>query len=419
MLRSPNLVGGDYGAYLNMAAIASLLQRDRSPGAVDDAQRRMWELALHLEEGQTERTARALEEARQAAREAMDTATQRPTDENRAELERKLQELEQAIQRHLQALAEQARREQAEIPFDPNAEHLSERDFQRKAEEAREAAREGRMEDAQQRMAELERMLQQLRNARVARGDQRNNERRQRGQQQMGALQDMVGREGKLMDHAQSRDGQSTPESPFRRSRPSANPGDQQAQRQGDQKVQQALRRALGELMQQFGDLTGQVPQGLGEADQAMREAGQALAQGRDAAAGAAQQRAIEALQKGGREMAQQMAKQFGRGQQGEGDDGDEMGGLTGFGLQNSPGDQDGAGQQGTLPGQRRRQRDPLGRDLGQGASGGLESEGVHVPAEMERQRSQAIQEELRRRGGERTRPQEELDYIDRLLKQF
>jgi hypothetical protein len=37
----------------------------------------------------------------------------------------------------------------------------------------------------------------------------------------------------------------------------------------------------------------------------------------------------------------------------------------------------------------------------------------------MERQRTRAIQEELRRRGGERTRPQEELDYIDRLLKQF
>ena len=41
------------------------------------------------------------------------------------------------------------------------------------------------------------------------------------------------------------------------------------------------------------------------------------------------------------------------------------------------------------------------------------------VPEERERQRTQAIQEELRRRGGERMRPQQELDYIDRLLKQF
>jgi hypothetical protein len=37
----------------------------------------------------------------------------------------------------------------------------------------------------------------------------------------------------------------------------------------------------------------------------------------------------------------------------------------------------------------------------------------------MEEARTRAIQEELRRRGTERSRPQPELDYIDRLLKQF
>jgi hypothetical protein len=49
----------------------------------------------------------------------------------------------------------------------------------------------------------------------------------------------------------------------------------------------------------------------------------------------------------------------------------------------------------------------------------GVDSGDVHVPEEAERKRSQAIQEELRRRGGERERPQEELDYIGRLLRQF
>ena len=76
--------------------------------------------------------------------------------------------------------------------------------------------------------------------------------------------------------------------------------------------MQQALRRALGELMQQFGDLTGQVPPSLGEADTAMREAGRQLGEGNDAGAGKSEQKAIEALQKGGREMGQAMAKQFG-----------------------------------------------------------------------------------------------------------
>ena len=63
--------------------------------------------------------------------------------------------------------------------------------------------------------------------------------------------------------------------------------------------------------------------------------------------------------------------------------------------------------------------RDPLGRRYGQGSSGADESADVTVPEERERQRTQAIEEELRRRGADRARPQQELDYINRLLKQF
>ena len=63
--------------------------------------------------------------------------------------------------------------------------------------------------------------------------------------------------------------------------------------------------------------------------------------------------------------------------------------------------------------------RDPLGRRYGSGNNGADEGSDTIVPEERERQRTQAIEEELRRRGAERTRPQEELNYIDRLLKQF
>ena len=41
------------------------------------------------------------------------------------------------------------------------------------------------------------------------------------------------------------------------------------------------------------------------------------------------------------------------------------------------------------------------------------------VPEERERQRTRAIEEELRRRDADRERPQEELDYFGRLLKGF
>jgi hypothetical protein len=176
--------------------------------------------------------------------------------------------------------------------------------------------------------------------------------------------------------------------------------------------------------MQRFGDLTGQVPQSLSDADTDMRGAGQALAEGQDKAAGDAEQKAIEALQKGGREMGQTMAQQFGRGQggqdgspqdgEGEGDDG-----TLGLSLQDGQGDYNGRG---TLPGSPYHpdsRRDPFGRRYGQGSSGADESETTSVPEQREQQRTQAIEQELRRRGADRTRPQYELDYIERLLQQF
>ena len=73
-------------------------------------------------------------------------------------------------------------------------------------------------------------------------------------------VQDLIAREGGLLDHCPTR-GNPTP-----------SPSDPTAQREADARVQQALRRALGELMQQFTDLSGEASPGLGEADQAMRD---------------------------------------------------------------------------------------------------------------------------------------------------
>ena len=419
ILSEPDAFKEDYGAYLTLGAIFYRLELDKTAQAIDQVQRMLWELALHIEEGGTERTARALEQARQAARDALDKAMRAPTEANRAELEQKLKELEQAIEQHLQALLEEARRNGESTQFDPNAEHLSNRDLERMANDAREAAREGRMQDAQQRLAELEQMLDRLRNAHGQAGKQGEQQQaqKQRGRQQMGAVQDMIGRQGGLLDHAQRRAEGERPQA----NQPPTKPSDEASERQADQRVQQALRRALGELMQQFGDLTGQVPPSLGEADTAMRDAGRQLGAGQDKAAGESEEKAIEALQKGGREMGQAMAKAFGQGQDGADQEGDE--GAMGFSLQEGQGDWAGNGngyRRGSPPDRADPGgRDPLGRRLGQGSSGADESADVTVPEERERQRTQAIQEELRRRDAERTRPQQELDYIDRLLKQF
>ncbi|HEY3847972.1 MAG TPA: DUF4175 domain-containing protein [Acetobacteraceae bacterium] len=420
LIMQPKLLAGDTGAYLNLSALYYLLEEDKSPKAIDQAQERLWLLALHLEEGQTEQTARALEQARQAARDALNKAMKDPSEANRQALEQRLQELQRAIEQHMQALLDEARRNHEELPFDPNMQHLSNRDFERMAEAARQAAREGRMDDAQQRMAQLERMLDQLRNARAEHGEagQRHAQQRQRGRQQMGAVQDMIGRQGGLLDHAQGRsDAEMRPR--FGQP-PPTEPTDPNAEREADRRVQQALRRALGELMQQFSDLSGELPPSLGQADTAMRQAERQLGSGDDKGASEQEQKAIEALQKGGQEMGQAMARQFGPGQQGEDGAADEDGGGEGqMMMQEGRGDDSGYGTLPGSPGRADGRRDPLGRHYDQGSSGADEGNDVMVPEERERQRTRAIEEELRRRDADRERPQEELDYLGRLLKGF
>jgi uncharacterized protein (TIGR02302 family) len=442
----------DTGGFVNLRSLSAQLAHDPDAAAVPAVQARMWLLALHLEEGAPERTERALEAARQSLREMLE-AQQRGEKIDPAELDRRMREVQEALQKHLQALAEQARRDPASQQFDPDAQQLDARDMQRLAEQMREAAREGRMDEAREKMAELEKMLEELQNARPEHGQMTEHQRqraekRQRGEQQMNALQDMVRREGALMDSAQGRSEQErsarrpfppSPPPPAGQQEQSAQSGGPtpppDSQRATEQRVQQALRRALGELMQQYGDLTGEIPPNLGEADTAMRDAGQALAGSQDPAAAGAEQRAIEALQKGGRSMSMQLAQRFGRSGQ-EGDDGDDDG------DQDGQGNQAGSPQDGSQPGGReygrddgrggrpwdrghgadRRaddRRDPLGRPLREGTSGADESGDVRVPEQAEEARTRAIQDELRRRDADRGRPQPELDYIERLLKRF
>jgi uncharacterized protein (TIGR02302 family) len=434
----PEALANDHPAFLNLRAIGSLLQRERSAAAIDAAQARLWQLALHLEEGTTERTARTLAQARRELRDAMERQAQGEKSDPK-EMDRLMQNLQQAIQQHLQALTEQARRDHADPPYDRDGKPIDGKELDRMAQEMRDAEQQDKQQEAQERMAELDKKLDALQNARPERGGAQKAQRRQKGRQQMSALQDMVQREGHLLDHAQQRAAPSSPRSPTQppddpdKSADNGKPqGDNAAQqRKSEQLVQQALRRALGEMMQQFGDLTGEIPPSLGEADGAMRDSGQALSEGHDPAAAAAQQHAIEALQKGGREMAQQMAKMFGRqpGQQGQPGESEEEG------EDQADGDGNSFGPDGTRPGEGRSsrpransqgretgqdsRRDPLGRLMQDGTSGDDESDQVRVPDKMEQARTRAIQEELRRRGAERDRPQEELEYIDRLLRQF
>ena len=66
--------------------------------------------------------------------------------------------------------------------------------------------------------------------------------------------------------------------------------------------------------------------------------------------------------------------------------------------------------------GRRQRGMDPAGRPE---ADGQIDNGSVKIPTERETQRAREILNELRKRSGETARPQEELNYLERLLKRF
>jgi len=123
-----------------------------------------------------------------------------------------------------------------------------------------------------------------------------------------------------------------------------------------------------------------------------MREAEEALRRGDPRDAARAQRRALDKLQQGMGDLAEQLRQ---RGP-GNGQDRAEIEERD----------------------KRSEDRDPLGRsdgNYGDSVDNGQDK----VPLELDRQKSREILDELRRRAGEMGRPKEELDYIDRLMKTY
>jgi hypothetical protein len=160
---------------------------------------------------------------------------------------------------------------------------------------------------------------------------------------------------------------------------------------------QQALRDALRQQEQQsFPGADG--PEGeaarraIEEAGRAMDEAEEALRNGDNAGALDRQAEAIENLREGLRGMADALA-------------------------QNNPQGQQGAQPDDLASNDREVPRDPLGRVTGQ--NGRIGTDEQLLQGEDVYRRARDLLDELRRRVGEQTRPEEERDYLKRLLDLF
>ena len=389
------------GTYLGLRSIYWALVRAKSDDDLREVVKRLWQMAVGIEDGDVSNAQEALRNAQNALQQALDRGA------SDQEIKALMDQLRAAMDRFMQALAEQLKnnRELAR-PLSPNTRVLSSRDLQNMLDRLENLARNGAKDAARQLLQQLQEMMENLQ---MGMPDMNDGD-----EDMMSALDelgDMIRQQQNLRDRT-FQQGQSERQRGQREGRS----GQQQQQPDGNsfgelQQNQQGLRDRLNKLLDElknrgFGqndqNQQGQPGQGqgqeqldqLGRAGEAMGDAAGNLGEGDAEGAVDSQGRALDALRKGAQGLAQSMQQQMGRG----------------------PGP--GPGRPGRF-GQSRAQQetDPLGRPL-RGRDYGDDTT-VRVPGEIDVQRARRIIEELRRRFGDFARPQEELEYIERLLKNY
>jgi uncharacterized protein (TIGR02302 family) len=416
LMIAPDVFGVDSATYLGLNSILTRLKQANGDPDLVDAANLMWEMALRIEDGDltnAEHDLRALQQQLRDAlnRGASDDEIRKLTDQLRAALDKFLNQLAQQAQR-----GDQESRNQA---IDRNLKTITPQDLKSLLDRLDQMARNGDLADAQRMLDQLQSLLENLQTAR--RGNQMDQMSRQMNRS-LSELDRMTREQQELRDRTfRPRKGDQNGQ-PQQNGQQQGMQGQQQGDDQADQgddgddqsadsgdpnspdseqalqQRQQNLRERLDQLEQQMKRFGMKPQDGLDDAEQAMREAENDLGQGQQGRGKAvdAQGRALEGLRRGTQQLAQQMQQQgMGPGQQ------------AGQGDPNGP----------MRPGDNNPNSDPLGREAHDRTYDSYSRfDPLGVPAAR---RAQQVLEELRRRLSDPTRPQEELDYLGRLMQRY
>jgi uncharacterized protein (TIGR02302 family) len=405
----------ELGHYLGLRSLFWQLSQAKNDDDLREVVKQMWAYATMLEDGNMSDAAARLKNAEEALRNALERGA---SDE---EIKRLMDELRAAMDQFLQALAEELRKNpDMARPLDPNMRELRSQDLRNMLDRMEQMAKSGNRDAARQLLDQLSQMMQNLQMARPQDGQDGDDDMMSmldelgdmiRKQQQ---LRDKTFRQGQDQQHGQRQQGQRGHRGQQGQQGQQGQNGDPNAfgeLRENQQQLREQLKKLLEEMKKhglgqnqkgqdgQQGQQGGQPGQqggdldDLADADSAMGDAGNALGEGNSDRAVDGQGRAIDAMRKGAQSLAQQLQQQMGQNQ--------------------GPGP---FGQPGRL-GRAQQDTDPLGRPM-RGRDYGDDTT-VKVPGEIDAQRARRIIEELRRRFGESFRPQLELDYIERLLKDY
>jgi uncharacterized protein (TIGR02302 family) len=372
--------------YLGLRSIYHDLEYAKSDDALREVVARLWDMAVQLEDGNVSQAEQALRQAQEALRQALERGA------SEEEIKKLMEQLRAAMDKFLQALAEELRKNPQQLarPLDRNTRTLSQQDLKSMLDRLEQMARSGNKDAARQLLDQLQSMLENLQMARP--GASGNDDGDDDMMSALDELGDVIRKQQQLRDKT-FRQGQDS-----RRDRQRGQQGQNQMGdlRQDQQGLRDRLNKLLEQLKQHGLGQPGQQGEGnemgqLGDAGEAMGQAEGQLGEGDADNAVDSQGRALDAMRKGAQGLAQSMQQQG-----------------MGPGPNGRPGRGQARAQQDT---------DPLGRPL-RGRDYG-DDVTVKVPGEIDAQRARRILEELRKRFGEGFRPQLELDYIERLLKDF
>ena len=387
---APEKFTPETNVYLGLRSIYWQLARAESDDSLRDVVARLWSMAVFLEDGNVSDTEKQLRAAQDALREALERGA---SDE---EIKKLMDELRAALDKFMQALAEELRKNpQMARPLDRNSRQLRSQDLRSMLDRMEQLARSGAKDAAKQLLDQLRQMLDNLQMAQPN-GDQGDGDDMQQALDELG---DMIRKQQQLRDRT-FQQGQDQRRQQRGGQRGQQGDRNQMGQlRQDQQALRDQLKKLLDEMKQKGFPQPGEGQQGekgegdpLGKAGEAMGDAQGQLGEGDADSAVDSQGRALEAMRKGAQGMAQSMQQQMGQGP------GPGNPGRTGQARANQD-------------------TDPLGRPL-RGRDYGDDTT-VKVPGEIDVQRARRILEELRKRFGESYRPQLELDYIERLLKDY
>ncbi|ABY29936.1 TIGR02302 family protein [Methylorubrum extorquens] len=420
------------GIFLGLTTAANRLRAAKSDEDLTNVADLLWEMALKIEDGDLSDAEKALRAAQDRLKEAIE---RNAPDE---EVKKLTEDLKQALDKFMKEFAQRAKpqnRQQSERQQQQqNGQTVTPDDLEKMIKDMQEAMQRGDTAEAQRLLEQLRNVLENLQNAE---NGQKSDGGMAEMNRQLDELDKMSREQQDLRDetYKEGQQGQQGQQRPGQRQRPQ--PGQQQGQQgqrgqqpgqqgegqegqQGQQGRGQQGQRGQGQqgqgggqqgqnmgqrqqgLREQLQDLKNRMKQqglqgeeGLSDAEEAMREAEESLGQGRNGDAVDAQGRALDGLKRGAEGMQKQM-QQMAEGQEGEGQQEGQSQGKQG---RSGSADDDPLG------------RPTRGRDLSNG--------NVRVPNADESavQRARRIMEELRRKLGDPSRPQEELDYFERLLR--